>query len=202
MPPTTTAVRRRTRVLPALLVALLLLFLASCGDDGDVVADGSKDKDKKALPFEDPTATPSTEAMESAAGKPCVAASEVPPAEGKPEVKVPEGPPPTTLVSTDITVGTGAEAVKDKTVSVQYVGIACSTGKQFDASWDNGAPFDFALGTGAVIPGWDQGVAGMKVGGRRMLVIPSELAYGPTGSPPAIAPDEPLIFVIDLIEVK
>jgi peptidylprolyl isomerase len=199
MPPTSAS--RRTRVLPVLLVALLLL-VAACGDDGDVVADGSKDKDKKATPFEDPTATPSTEAMESAAGKPCVAATEIPPADGKPEVKVPEGPPPTTLVSTDLTVGTGAEAVKDKTVSVQYVGVACSTGKQFDASWDNGKPFEFKLGTGAVIPGWDQGVAGMKVGGRRQLVIPAELAYGAQGSPPAIAPDEPLIFVIDLLEVK
>jgi peptidylprolyl isomerase len=195
-----TSSHRRNRFLALLLVTVLVL-LAGCGDDGDVVADGSKDKDKEATPIEGGDSAPESE-MESAAGKPCVAASEIPPAEGKPEVVVPEGPPPTELVSTDITPGTGAEAVAGKNVTVQYVGVACSTGKQFDASWDGGEPFPFDLGAGSVIPGWDQGVVGMKVGGRRQLVIPPELAYGENGSPPTIAPDETLIFVIDLLEVK
>jgi peptidylprolyl isomerase len=198
MPATTS--HRRKRLLALLLVTVLVL-LAGCGDDGDVVADGSKDKDKDATPI-DAGPTDSEPAMESAAGKPCVAATDIPPAEGKPEVKVPEGPPPAELVSTDITPGTGAEAVAGKNVTVQYVGVACSTGKQFQASWDDGQPFPFDLGSGGVIPGWDQGVVGMKVGGRRQLVIPSELAYGPEGRPPDIAPDETLIFVIDLLEVK
>jgi peptidylprolyl isomerase len=87
-------------------------------------------------------------------------------------------------------------------VSVQYVGVSYLNGRQFDASWDRGEPFAFQLGAGAVIPGWDEGVKGMNVGGRRMLVIPPDLAYGPQGSPPAIGPNETLVFVIDLLGVE
>lgn len=116
----------------------------------------------------------------------------------KPVIPRAQGPAPTTLVKRDIVVGTGAPAKAGQTLSVQYVGVSRSTGKQFDASWDRGQPFSFPLGAGQVIPGWDQGLAGMKVGGRRELVIPSALAYGPQGSPPTIAPNEALIFVIDL----
>jgi peptidylprolyl isomerase len=119
----------------------------------------------------------------------------------KPAVTVPSGPAPTTLQKQDLIPGTGAEAVPGKKVSVQYVGVSYSTGKQFDASWDRGEPFSFTLGAGDVIKGWDQGVPGMKVGGRRQLIIPPGLAYGPAGAPPAIGPNETLIFVIDLLSV-
>jgi peptidylprolyl isomerase len=120
----------------------------------------------------------------------------------KPAVDVPAGDPPKTLQSKDIVVGTGAEAVNGQKVSVQYVGVSFSTKKQFDTSWGKGSPFTFTLGAGGVIQGWDQGVAGMKVGGRRQLVIPPDLAYGPGGYPPVIAGNETLVFVIDLVGVS
>jgi peptidylprolyl isomerase len=120
----------------------------------------------------------------------------------KPEVTVPRGKAPKKLVIKDLKEGTGATAEPGKQVSVQYVGVSYLNGRQFDASWDRGEPFAFQLGAGAVIPGWDEGVKGMKVGGRRMLVIPPDLAYGPQGSPPAIGPDETLVFVIDLLGVE
>lgn len=119
----------------------------------------------------------------------------------KPDVPVPDGDPPAELVSEDIVVGDGATAEAGDEVEVQYVGVDYSTGEQFDASWDNGQPFTFELGAGNVIPGWDQGVEGMKVGGRRMLTIPPDLAYGEAGSPPAIAPNATLVFVVDLLDV-
>jgi peptidylprolyl isomerase len=120
----------------------------------------------------------------------------------KPVVKVPRGKLPKTLVKKDLKVGTGAMAKPGSTVNVQYVGVSALNGRQFDASWDRGQPFSFQLGAHQVIPGWDQGVAGMKVGGRRELVIPPKLAYGPQGSPPAIGPNETLVFVIDLLGVQ
>ena len=122
----------------------------------------------------------------------------------KPKVNVPSGDPPTTLQKEDLKEGTGAEAKTGQKVSVQYVGVSYSTKKQFDASWDNpGAkPFDFTLGAGNVIQGWDEGVPGMKVGGRRQLIIPPALAYGPAGYPPVIAPNETLVFVVDLVSVS
>ncbi|MFO0748344.1 MAG: FKBP-type peptidyl-prolyl cis-trans isomerase [Myxococcota bacterium] len=120
----------------------------------------------------------------------------------KPTVTIPTTPAPTTLVTEDLAVGTGAEAVAGKTVSVQYVGVSWSTGKQFDASWDRGQPFSFPLGKGQVIKGWDQGVAGMKVGGRRKLVIPPDLGYGAHGAGGVIKPNETLVFVVDLLGVK
>ena len=118
----------------------------------------------------------------------------------KPKVTVPSKAP-TALEKKDLVVGKGAEAVAGKKVSVQYVGVSYATKKQFDASWDRGQPFSFILGEGDVIKGWDQGVPGMKVGGRRQLVIPPGLAYGANGAPPAIGPNETLIFVVDLLSV-
>jgi peptidylprolyl isomerase len=120
----------------------------------------------------------------------------------KPLIDRPDGPAPADLEITDITVGDGAEATAGKTVNVHYVGVAHSTGEQFDASWDRGQPLRFGLGAGQVISGWDQGVAGMKVGGRRKLVIPPHLAYGDRGAPGAIKPGETLIFVVDLVGVN
>lgn len=119
----------------------------------------------------------------------------------KPEVVSPGGDPPSSLKAKDIVRGKGRRATKGKDVTVQYVGISYSSGQQFDASWDNGQPFPFKLGTGQVIPGWDKGVAGMRVGGRRELTIPPELAYGTAGSPPNVGPNETLIFVVDLLKV-
>jgi len=120
----------------------------------------------------------------------------------KPEVDFPEGPPPADLEIADLTVGTGAEAGPGSQVRVHYVGVAYSTGEEFDASYDRGAPLDFPLGGGRVIAGWDQGVAGMKVGGRRQLVIPPHLAYGDRGAGGVIKPGETLIFVVDLVDVR
>ena len=119
----------------------------------------------------------------------------------KPTVSVPTGAVPTTLVAEDLVLGTGTEATKGKTVTVQYVGVHLD-GSQFDASWDRSEPFSVRLGGGQVIAGWDQGVAGMKIGGRRQLVIPADLAYGPRGFPPVIQPNETLVFVVDLLDVK
>jgi peptidylprolyl isomerase len=124
------------------------------------------------------------------------------PAKTKPEITVPKGKAPKTLVIKDIEKGTGATAEAGKQVTVQYVGVSAVNGRQFDASWDRGEPFSFQLGSGGVIQGWDQGVEGMKVGGRRQLVIPPDLAYGPQGSPPSIGPNETLVFVIDLLSVQ
>lgn len=120
----------------------------------------------------------------------------------KPEIDWPGGEPPTDLQVTDITVGEGAEAAPGNTVQVHYVGVAFSTGDEFDASYNRGTPLEFPLGAGYVIPGWDQGVAGMKVGGRRQLVIPPHLAYGDRGAGGAIKPGETLIFVVDLVGVS
>lgn len=119
----------------------------------------------------------------------------------KPEVTVPDGEPPQQLEETELIEGTGAEAKSGDEVTVQYVGVGYESGEEFDSSWSRSEPFSFTLGAGEVIPGWDQGVAGMKVGGRRELVIPPELAYGEAGSPPVIGPSETLIFVVDLVEV-
>jgi peptidylprolyl isomerase len=120
----------------------------------------------------------------------------------KPEVDPFDGPPPAELVVEDITVGDGDEAKAGQSVSVHYVGVAHSTGEQFDASWDRGSPFSFPLGAERVIKGWDQGVAGMKVGGRRKLVIPPHLGYGDRGAGGAIKGGETLIFVVDLLGVR
>jgi peptidylprolyl isomerase len=120
----------------------------------------------------------------------------------RPEVDFPGGEPPAYLDITDITVGDGAEARPGSTVSVHYVGVSFSTGEEFDASWNRGQPLDFPLGAGRVIKGWDMGVTGMKVGGRRKLVIPPHLAYGDRGAGGAIKPGETLIFVVDLVSVN
>jgi peptidylprolyl isomerase len=117
----------------------------------------------------------------------------------EPTVTVPKTPPPKVLVTKDEIKGTGAVAKAGSTVTVNYVGVLYSNGKVFDASWNRHEPFSFTLGEGKVIPGWDQGVVGMKVGGRRELIIPAPLAYGAQGSPPTIPPNSALVFVVDLL---
>jgi len=120
----------------------------------------------------------------------------------KPEVGPIDGPPPTDLVVEDITVGDGPEASAGDLVTVHYVGVAHSNGQQFDASWDRRDAFRFPLGGGQVIAGWDQGVQGMKVGGRRKLTIPPHLGYGNRGAGGVIRPGETLVFVVDLLQVN
>ena len=119
----------------------------------------------------------------------------------RPQIEKPEGDIPFDLGIDDIVVGDGDEAVKGSKVAVHYVGVAFSTGEEFDASWNRGDAFKFKLGAGNVIPGWDAGVLGMKVGGRRKLTIPSAMAYGARGAGGVIKPHEPLVFVVDLLSV-
>jgi peptidylprolyl isomerase len=119
----------------------------------------------------------------------------------EPKVTPPTGPPPTKLETKNLIVGTGAEAKDGEKVTVNYVGVLYKTGKVFNASWETKEPFSFTLGEGQVIKGWDEGIPGMKVGGRRELIIPAELAYGKAGSPPKIPPNEALVFVVDLLGV-
>lgn len=120
----------------------------------------------------------------------------------KPDVALPGGEPPTELQIDDLEVGTGPEATRGANVEVHYVGVSWSTGTQFDASWDRRSTFSFRLGGGQVIPGWDQGVAGMRVGGRRRLTIPPALGYGSQGAGGVIKPNETLVFVVDLVGVR
>lgn len=121
----------------------------------------------------------------------------------KPQIEIPsDQSPPYELELDDHVVGEGDEAVKGNVVEVHYVGVAWRTGEQFDASWDRGDTLKFGLGKGQVIPGWDQGVAGMRVGGRRRITIPPSLGYGKRGVPGVIAADETLVFVVDLVAVR
>ncbi|MGH3356728.1 MAG: FKBP-type peptidyl-prolyl cis-trans isomerase [Nocardioidaceae bacterium] len=120
----------------------------------------------------------------------------------KPDIDFPEGPPPGDLEVTELVAGDGDEAKAGSVVDVHYVGVAYSTGEEFDASYNRGEPLQFPLGTGTVIQGWDQGVSGMRVGGRRRLVVPPHLAYGDRGAGGVIAPGETLIFVVDLVNVR
>jgi peptidylprolyl isomerase len=173
--------------LPIVLACLLLaVFAASCGDD----------EQEASTPQETATATPEPAAtMDAAAISKDLS--------DKPSVPKPAGDPPSELQKTDIVKGKGKTAKAGDTVSVQYVGNSWSTGAQFDASWDRGTEaFEFPLGAGQVIRGWDEGVAGMKVGGRRLLVIPPDLAYGAQSPSPDIAPNETLIFVVDLKKIS
>ena len=167
-------------------VLALSLFAAGCGDD-------EEEQTQTTEPAATATATPTAEATESA---------DLEDTDTKPVIEKPSGDPPTELVKKDIVKGKGKTARKGSQLSMQYVGVSFSTGEEFDASWDRGEPFTFELGGGQVIQGWDQGIEGMKVGGRRQLTIPPDLAYGPAGAPPAIGPDETLIFVVDLLDVS
>ena len=176
------------KLLPVLLAALALA-LAACGDD-DSDSGSAADTGTAAE-----TQAAETQPEASADGKIGTNTKE------KPAIPKPSGEPPAKLQSEDIVKGKGATAKAGDNVSVQYVGVNFSDGAEFDASWDRGQPFEFTLGAGQVIPGWDQGVEGMKEGGRRKLTIPSDLAYGEQGSPPAIPPNETLVFVIDLEKV-
>jgi peptidylprolyl isomerase len=181
----------RARVI-ALLAATALGVGACGGDEG-----GSADL-VPAIPANIPTETATSP---STTGKPFRLSSiKVSTKKGKkPTITKPSGDAPTKLVTKDIFVGKGPAAKDGDKLTMQYLGALYDTGKQFEASWDSGQPFDFTLGEGGVIPGWDQGIVGMKAGGRRLLVIPPDLAYGDQGQGD-IPPNAPLIFVVDLLK--
>jgi peptidylprolyl isomerase len=185
-PPMSRSVRR----IVILLGLLATLALAACGDDDD--SDGGSPQ-----AAEEPAETADRTETSPAAQREALEDTTT-----KPVIPRPSGSPPRTLRKDDIVEGHGQGAVAGDTVTVHYAGVTFSTGEEFDASWNTGQPFSFPLGGGAVIPGWDRGVVGMKQGGRRMLTIPPELAYGAQGSPPAIGPNETLVFVVDLLEIR
>ncbi len=165
----------RGTILIASLFAALALLVAGCGSDDS-----------------------STGSTEASGGSGEVSTD----LETKPEIAVPDGPPPKQLETKELVEGEGKVAGPGETVSVQYVGVDYETGEQFDASWDRGEPYTFTIGDREVIPGWDQGVRGMKPGSRRELIVPPNLAYGATGAPPSIGPNATLVFVIDMLSVK
>lgn len=182
----------------AILAALALAAVpAGCGDEPEQADTGpipTEGKSDTAPPATNTGAIPPATTTEAPTG-------DEKDLSAKPRVKVPEGKPPPQLKIRDIIKGKGPGAKPSDELTVQYVGVSYSTGKEFDASWDRGEPFSFALGQGEVIPGWDAGLEGMKAGGRRELTIPAAQAYGPSGQPPSIGPNETLIFVIDLKKI-
>jgi peptidylprolyl isomerase len=172
------------------------LLIAGCGSSGDssTITVGNENTTDNSL-IKGSTSSTGTSTTASTATTPTSGALSKEPS------VTPSGTAPTKLESKDLIVGTGPEAKAGDTVTVNYVGVLFKGGKVFDASWNRKEPFTFTLGKGQVIPGWDQGIPGMKVGGRRELVIPASLAYGPKGSPPAIPPNATLVFVVDLLGV-
>jgi len=144
-------------------------------------------------------ATTPTTVERAAATKPCVAVADPLPA-GAPEVPVKLGPPPAKLLTEDLKVGTGATVGAGDTPTINYIGVACSTGKIFDSSYKSGQPLSYPLSQ--LIPGWQDGIPGMKVGGRRLLGIPPDKAYGPAGQGESIGPNETLWFVVDVVDTK
>lgn len=171
---------KRLALLLALIACAAPVF-AGCGGDDDSTTES----------------TETTTAAESPSGESSPGGEKT-----KPKVTVPGGAPPKQLKIKDIETGSGAEAKSGDQVTVQYLGVGYDSGEEFDSSWSRSEPFAFGLGSGMVIPGWEQGIEGMKVGGRRELTIPPNLAYGSAGSPPAIGPNETLIFVVDLLAVE
>jgi peptidylprolyl isomerase len=188
---------RATGALAILVTAALLAGCGSSGGSSTITVGNENTADNALIKSTEPSAekTSSTSTTPTATAKTPTSG----PLSKEPKVTVPTGPAPTKLETKDLIVGTGAEAKDGDTVTVNYVGVLYKGGKEFDASWKRNEPFSFTLGKGQVIAGWDQGVAGMKVGGRRELIIPSELAYGAKGSPPTIPANAPLVFVVDLL---
>jgi peptidylprolyl isomerase len=189
---------------PTLLGALLsAVLIAGCGaSESSKITVGQENPNAAAeAAKEEAAASASGTTSAATASASTVKTPTSGPLSVEPKVTPPPGPAPTTLVTKELIKGTGPTAVAGDTVTVNYVGVLYHGGKVFDASWKRHEPFSFALGKGQVIPGWDQGVAGMKVGGRRELIIPSSLAYGTRGSPPVIPPNAPLVFVVDLLGV-
>lgn len=189
------AAERRKRLIAAVSI---IAVIGLVGVFAFVIAGGDDDKTDLTAGDSTNTTVSTPAAPGSAAGKPCVKTADPLPA-GAPEVPVKEGPPPEKLIMEDISPGTGAVVEPGSTITVNYIGVSCSTGKIFDFSYGK-QPATFPLS--GVIPGWTQGIPGMKVGGKRLLGIPSALAYGPQGSGSDIGPDEPLWFVVEVLDAK
>ncbi len=181
----------RSKLISLTLALVLSAGIAACGEDDEPSSGSGAEPAATATPTESAPAD-GVEAIVQAIGKDT---------KSKPEIPAPQGEPPTALVVRDIVQGKGPKAKAGDELSMQYAGNSWSTGQQFDASWDRGAqPFTFQLGAGMVIPGWDQGLVGLRKGGRRLLLIPPEMGYGPTGTGDGtIAPNETLIFVVDRV---
>ena len=182
----------RIRHLLVLALAAVCLVAAACSEEE------SSPSDEGSSSLEESTTEGDAAAPESESAPPETSGA----LKEKPKIAKPTGAPPKKLVKEDLIKGKGSVATAGDQLQVNYVGVSHKTGKEFDSSFKTGQPFQFELGAGMVIPGWDQGVEGMRVGGRRKLTIPSDLAYGPQGSPPAIGPNETLVFVIDLLEIQ
>jgi peptidylprolyl isomerase len=182
----------RTKLITLTLALVLSAGVAACGEDDEETASGTG---SESTATETPTATASEDGVEA------IVQGISKDTKSKPEVPAPQGDPPPELVIRDIVPGKGPKAKAGDQLTMQYVGISWSTGQQFDASWDRAAePFAFQLGAGMVIPGWDQGLVGLRKGGRRLLIIPPDMGYGPSGTPDgSIAPNETLIFVVDRV---
>jgi FKBP-type peptidyl-prolyl cis-trans isomerase len=191
------------RRLILLCLAAVALVVAGCGsDDSTTTAAIPDDASASVSTPADTSSTPAATDTTSTATTSTTATTQDPDLAQKPDVKVPSGPAPKKLVIKDLVTGTGAEAKDGDNLTMDYVGVLYKNGKQFDASWDRGQPFSFQLGGGQVISGWDQGIKGMKVGGRRELIIPPSMGYGSEGSPPTIPADATLVFVVDLKDVS
>jgi peptidylprolyl isomerase len=173
------------RALLLMLALLATLAVTACGDDDDSDSSGGGGQTETA---EEPSPSAQREALKDTSTKPVI--------------PKPSGSPPRRLVVEDIVKGKGKPAEPGDTLVVHYAGVTFSTGNEFDASWNSGQPFALQLGAGQVIQGWDRGLAGMRKGGRRMLTIPPELGYGAEGYPPAIPPNETLVFVVDLVDIQ
>ena len=181
------------------LLATAAVGLGACGEDEDQNADLPPAIPAGAQTTPAETATETTAAPASSTGGRLKISKDL---ESKPEIPKPSGTPPSKLVVQDVVKGKGQAAKVDDQVTVHYVGVAHSTGEEFDTSWKGAnEPVQFPLSQGQLIDGWVEGIPGMKVGGRRVLIIPPELGYGAQGSPPAIGPNETLVFVIDLKKV-
>jgi FKBP-type peptidyl-prolyl cis-trans isomerase len=180
----------RAKLLSLMLALLLGAGIAACGGD-----DTSSDSETAATPAPTETATP------QAANIDAIVKGITKNTKKKPAIVKPEGDPPSSLVTKDIVKGTGRKAKAGDRLTMQYVGVTYADGNEFDSSWDRGQPFKFQLGKGSVIKGWDQGLAGIKPGGRRELIIPSKLAYGAQGKPPSIPPNAALVFIVDALSV-
>jgi peptidylprolyl isomerase len=182
----------RVGLLAAALAAAIVI--AGCGSGGgsSTITVGNENSADNSL-------IKATEKSSSTSSNAAVKTPTSGPLSTEPKVTPPSAPAPTKLVTKDLIVGTGAEAKAGAMVTVNYVGVLYKTGKVFNASWETKEPFSFTLGKGQVIKGWEEGIPGMKVGGRRELIIPAELAYGAHGSPPKIPPNEPLVFVVDML---
>ncbi len=184
---------------PATALAMLgaAVLIAGCGSSSSssTIGVGNENTTDNALA----TSTSSTPTTSTSPATASVKTPASGPLSKEPTVTPPSGPAPTKLVTKELIVGTGPEAKAGDSVTVNYVGVLYKGGKVFDASWKRNETFPFVLGKSQVIPGWEQGIVGMKVGGRRELIIPAELAYGAKGSPPTIPPNSALIFVVDLL---